>query len=174
MSQTGWNNYDVEQLVQNYSDALVRYAFCHVGDSAQAEDIMEETIATLLVRHRHFADEAHLQAYLYRVAKNKSIDILRKRKREVSLSEVEDVLWGNDVENQVIKDSLNRQIYCCMQKLPRQYKEVLYLCYFEDFSHEDVCRIMGKSKKQVYNLLSRGKIALKEIFIKEGISYEDL
>jgi RNA polymerase sigma-70 factor (ECF subfamily) len=183
MSQTGLNCYmrylkgennALEEFVCTYSDSLIRYAYCYVQDAALAEDVMEETIATLIFHRKHFHDENHMQAYLYRVARNKSIDHLRKRKREVALSDVEDVLYGNDVESQVIRDSLNQQIFTCMQKLPAQYKEVLYLTYFEDFTYEEVCRLMKKSKKQVYNLLSRARNALKEIFMKEGLSYEDL
>lgn len=183
MSQTGLNSYlrflqgdknALEALVRTYSDALTRYAYCYVGDGALAEDVMEETFATLLVRRIRFDTEAHLQAYLYKVARNKSIDFIRKRKREVALSDVEEVLFGCDTESNVIRDSLNQQIYICMQQLPAQYKEVIYLSYFEDFSNDEVCRLMKKSKKQVYNLLSRARAALKEIFIKEGISYEDL
>lgn len=183
MSQTGLNSYmrflkgeqnALEYFVRAYSDPLTRYAYCYVGDIGLAEDVMEEAFATLIVRRKHFEDEAHLQAYLYKVARNKSIDVLRKRKREVSLSDVEEVLSCCDAQSNVIRDSLNQQIYICMQQLPAQYKEVLYLSYFEDFSNEEVCHLMKKSKKQVYNLLSRARVALKEIFIMEGITYEDL
>ncbi len=183
MSETGMSSYlrflrgeknALEDFVRIYSDTLTRYAYCYVGDAALAEDIMEETFATLLVHKKRFDDENHLQAYLYKVARNKSIDALRKRKREVALSDVEEVLCGSDAEGNVIRDALNQQIYICMQKLPAQYKEVLYLTYFEDFSNDEVCRLMKKSKKQIYNLLTRARVALKEIFIKEGISYEDL
>ena len=52
-------------LVRTYSDALVRYAYCYLNDSAASEDVMEETIATLIFRHRHFADADHFNAYLY-------------------------------------------------------------------------------------------------------------
>ena len=113
MSQTGLNCYmrylngennALEEFVSTYSDALIRYAYCYVQDAALAEDVMEETIATLLFHRKHFSNENHMQAYLYRVVRNKSIDHLRKRKREVSLTDVEEVLYGNDVENQVILD----------------------------------------------------------------------
>ena len=183
MSQTGLNCYmrylngennALEEFVSTYSDALIRYAYCYVQDAALAEDVMEETIATLIFHRKNFQDENHMQAYLYRVARNKAIDHLRKRKKEVSLTDVEEVLYGNDVESKVIRESCNQQIYSCMQKLPGQYKEVLYLTYFEDFSLDEVCQIMKKSKKQVYNLLSRARVALKDIFMKEGLSYEDL
>jgi DNA-directed RNA polymerase specialized sigma24 family protein len=51
---------------------------------------------------------------------------------------------------------------------------VLLLHYIERFSVQQICTILGKSSKQIYNLLARAKTALKEILIKEGISHEDL
>ena len=174
MSHTGWNKERIEQVVRTYSDPLTRYAFCYVQDAALAEDIMEEAIATLLLQRKDFRDENHLQGYLYRVTKNKAIDQIRKQKREVPLEDVQDVLQGSDVENQVMRDVLKTQIYTCMQKLPQKYREVLYLSYFEDFSVDQVCSLIKKNKKQVYNLLSRSKQTLREIFLKEGITYEDL
>ena len=48
------------------------------------------------------------------------------------------------------------------------------LHYIEGFSVQQICTILGKSSKQIYNLLARAKTALKEILIKEGMTYEDL
>ena len=161
-------------LVRTYSDALVRYAYCYLNDSAASEDVMEETIATLIFRHRHFADADHFNAYLYRVARNKSIDLLRRRGREVPLSDVEHVLQSGGVERSVLQRERNAALYRCMQQLPAQYREVIYLTYFEDFQTEVICRIMKKSRKQVYNLHARAKTALRELLEKEGVSHEDL
>ena len=183
MSDTGFHNYQsylsgdqsaLEDLVRTYSDALTRYAYCYLSDSAAAEDVMEETIATLIVKRRHFHDGAHFHAYLYKVARNKSIDYLRRRQKQISLEDIEELLADDNPEESVMRNERNRTLYICMQKLPAQYREALYLSYMEDFSTEEVCRIMRKNTKQVYNLLSRAKAALKEIFVKEGITYENI
>ena len=68
----------------------------------------------------------------------------------------------------------NAALYRNLQKLPQQYRVVLQLHYIEDFKVEYICEILKKSPKQVYNLLSRARVSLKELLIKEGITYEEL
>ena len=180
------NKSALNELVRIYSDALTRYAYCYLNDSSAAEDIMEETFATLIVKRKLFQSEEHFHAYLYKVARNKSIDYLRRRRRETPLSLFEeepdfgnisgmaDLVAKDNTEEFILEQERSRTIALCMKQLPPHYREVLYLNYFEGFRIEEVCRIMKKNKKQVYNLLSRAKNALRDIFLKEGITHEDL
>ena len=61
-----------------------------------------------------------------------------------------------------------------MQQLPEQYRQVLQLTYFDGFDVEQITVITKKSKKQVYNLLTRARSSLGKLLIKEGISDEDI
>lgn len=164
----------LEELIRTYSDALVRYAYCYVKDSAAAEDIMEETFASALLRKKQLAHPEQLKAYLYKTARNRAIDHLRRHRREVPLCDVEHILVSPDAESTVIRGQRNAVLYARMQSLPAQYRVVLELSCFEDFSVEQICRIMGKRPKQVYNLLARAKIALRTLLEKEGFTREDL
>ena len=68
----------------------------------------------------------------------------------------------------------NRTLYKCMNELSPQYAEVLYLVFIEEYSIEEACKLLKKSKKQVYNLLARAKTSLKQRLEQEGFSYEDV
>ena len=59
-------------------------------------------------------------------------------------------------------------------KILDEYRQVLVLVYFEDFQNDQVASIMGKSKKQIENLVYRAKLSLKSELEKEGFVYEDL
>ena len=59
-----------------------------------------------------------------------------------------------------------------MEKLPGDYREILYLRYFEELSPEEIARVTGRRKKQVYNLLARGRVAMKEILTAEDADDE--
>lgn len=163
----------LESLVSEYGDALVRFAYCYVKDSAAAEDIMEDAFATLLVRRRHFSERDNFRAYLYKIVRNKCVDYLRRYKKQVPISDVENVLSVSGTESDILEKERNETLYRCLQKLPAQYEEVLYLAYFEDCKAEEICKIVKRSKKQVYNLLARAKTTLKDLLIKEGFSYEN-
>jgi RNA polymerase sigma-70 factor (ECF subfamily) len=164
----------LEYWVETYSEPLVRYAYSIVRSSAAAEDAMEDAFAALLIKKHHFSSPQQLRTWLYKTTHNKAVDYLRSHKREVPLEDVENVLASADPASHVALQERNRTIYLCMQRLPQQYREVLILTYFESFSITDVCAVMRKSKKQVYNLLARAKIALKELLIQEGITHEEL
>ena len=83
------------------------------------------------------------------------------------------VLLGEDAEEGVFTSLRREKLYVFMQQLPAQYKEVLFLNYFDGFSVDEICHILKKGAKQVYNLLARARSALKEILEKEGYSYEN-
>ncbi len=164
----------LEQLIYMYSDALVRYAYLYVGSSAAAEDVMEEAFVSLLLKKRVFLSMEQARSWLYKTVRSKAIDYLRRHKREVPLEDVENVLMGGDMESAFLDKERNAAVFTCLQKLPRQYREVLQLSYFDEFSVKEICDILKCSTKQVYNLLSRARADLKVELLKEGFSYEDL
>ena len=167
-----WSQEDVASFVSQYSDALVRYAYCIVSDSAVAEDVALDAIATFVFRN---GEKALSKAYLYRIVRNKAIDYLRFHRRFVPLEDMENVLsTGNEVEEKAEASERYDTLYRCMAALPTDYRDVLYLHYLEGMEVSDVCRAMGKNTKQVYNLLARAKTNLKTLLIKEGFDNEDL
>ncbi len=164
----------LEQILIAYGDSLVRFAYSLVHNASVAEDLAAESIAIYLSKPKFLRDESQMRPYLYRIVHNKAMDHLRRHRHLVPLEDVENVLGAGDLEQDAIKRQRNETIYRCMQMLPEQYRQVLQLTYFDGFDNKSVCRILRKSSKQVYNLLSRAKVALKTLLEKEGISHEDI
>lgn len=165
----------LEDLVRAYSDALVRFSCLFVKNPDIAEDIAEDAFAALIVKRKKFPQDGALKAYLYKIVRNRSIDYLRSRRRkDAPLSQFENVLASADTERQIIAGVRNEQLYSCLSALPQNYRDALSLIYFDGFSAEEAGKVMGKSRKQVYNLLARAKCALRELLIKEGFCYEDI
>lgn len=167
------DNQALDELVALYSDALVGFALCMVGDADVAEDIAADTFACLVVKRKKFAEEASFTAYLFKIARNKCIDYLRSASRKSGSFDFEQLV-GGDVETDVLRRERDKLLYAALAKLPAQYRDVLHFTYFEGFSIEQIRKIMKKSAKQVYNLLSRAKFSLKIILIQEGIENEIL
>lgn len=164
----------LEKLIVTYSDELVRFAFGYVKSGAAAEDVVSDVFATLFIKARPFSDEDQLRAFLYKMTRNRAIDYLRRHRRELPLEDVEGALSVPDAEEKILKQERDEALHRCLAQLPRQYREVLVLTWFEEFSNEQVASILGKSAKQVYNLRSRAKETLKMMLEKEGITREDL
>lgn len=161
-----------EEIVKAYGDSLACFAYCFVHDSFAAEDIVAETFAAILLKRKKFEENAKFKTYLFRIARNKCFDYLRAGGKTTPLNDVENLLRV-DAESEYFEDERNKELYLALQRLPAQYGDALYLTYIDGFSIEEVCKIMRKNKKQVYNLLTRAKPALKKLLSEEKI-YEEL
>lgn len=166
------NGTALESLVARYSDALVRFAYSYTGDEAAAEDVAADAFAVLVFKRRPFAEGARFRTYLYKIARNRALDWLRRNRRLTALPEGAPA--REDAERQFFAAERDRTLFACMRRLAPQYREVLELTYFEGFTPAECAVILKKSGKQVYNLLARAKTSLKALLEKEGLDHEDV
>ncbi len=153
----------LENTVRFYSDALVRFARHYVQDSMTAEDIMEDAFVALILKRKQFSEEEQLRAYLFKTVRNKCISHLRGQKRLKALSDYANTLVGSSLDNELLRREKQRAVQDALKKLPKQYQEALLLSYYDDLTVQELCDALGKSQKQVYNLIARAKAALKKI-----------
>lgn len=88
-----------------------------------------------------------------------------------SLEAMAQELEGAHLIEDVVKNKERNQIlHACLDRLNVDYREALYLTYFNGMSYAEAAEIMGKSVKQVTNLVYRGKQNLRTLLQKEGIT----
>lgn len=160
-------------LIAEYSDELIRFACCFTRDLSAAEDVAEDAFAELVYRRKKFDCAKAFKSYLYKTARNKSIDWLRENRRKVPLDGATYARRA-DCEESFFASAQNAALYDCIAALPPQYGEALCLCYIDGFSPDELCVILKCNKKRVYNLLARAKAALKPLLIERGVFYENL
>lgn len=160
------------EIVNMYGDNLMLFINSFVNNLSLAEDIMEDVFMELVVKKHHFKGESSFKTYLFTIGKNKAFNILKKNKRctYIEDKEIED---EKRLEDNLIKNEEQKHIHNALKKLPKDYKTVLYLIYFEDMSYSEIEKIMKKNNKQIKNLAYRARISLKEILGKEGFAYEE-
>ena len=78
------------------------------------------------------------------------------------------------LESSYIKEERKITLHRVMMHLSPDYRQVLWLVYFEDLSNAEAGAIMKKNRRQIENLLYRAKQALKSELEKEGFVYEEL
>ena len=79
-----------------------------------------------------------------------------------------------DLERAYIRQEHKIQVHKALEKLAPDYRQILWLVYFEKLSHEEASLVMKKSSRQIRNLLYRAKQALKSELEKEGFVYDEL
>ena len=95
----------------------------------------------------------------------------RMRKPLFSLDELTNQPDGQLLVEEVIRtEERNRVLHCCMSEINPDYREVLYLTYFEDMRYAQAAEVTGKTVKQITNMVYRGKESLRRLLEREGIT----
>lgn len=162
-------------LVEKYGDPLTLYINGYLKDIHEAEDLMIEAFAQIFAKERPITGPGAFQAYLYKTARNLALRHRKKNRlcflrfEELDFEPRSDVL----ADTELSRSERSRQLYDALEKLKLEYREALYLVYFEDMSYRNAATVMNKSEGQVTKLVYRGKQHLKAILEQEGFTYAD-
>ena len=165
------------EIVRDYKDGLILYLNGFVNNISVAEELMEETFFKIITKRPMFIAKHSFKTWLYTIGRNVAIDYLRRASKQsyVSTDDIEDYLKDEyDLEKTYIVEERKIAVHKALKKLHSEYRQVLWLLYFEDFTNFDAATIMKKNTRQMKNLVYRAKNALKLELDKEGFNYEEL
>lgn len=151
-----------EAVVREYGPAVYRLAFAQLRNRQDAEDVYQEVFLRYVQKSPDFREPEHEKAWLLRVTLNCCSDLFRSpwRKRRVPLTE--DLPFESREEWDLHRELL---------KLPRKYRAVLHLFYWEDMTTAEIAKVLNCKPDAVRQRLTRGRAKLKEILDKEDFDY---
>jgi len=149
------------EIYDTHSPGIYRYAMRLLGDMTLAEDCVADTFTRFLksLQERRGPHD-NLQAYLYRIAHNWIVDFYRK---DGSTVELNDALRSEaDIpEEEAAKHIRQKQVRKAIGQLTPDQQQVISLKYLEDWSNEEVARILKKPVGAVKSIQHR---ALKSLY----------
>lgn len=136
---------------------------------------MIEAFSRIFAKERPITGAGAFQAYLYKTARNLALRHRKKhRLRFLCFDELDFEPQGNVLADAELSHrERSREIYDALEKLKAEYREALYLVYFEEMSYRNAAAVMNKSEGQITKLIYRGKQRLKAILEQEGFTYAD-
>lgn len=161
------------QLYKLYSKAMFNVAWRIANSQADAEDILQESFLSAFRNIHSYKGEAAFGAWLKRIVVNKAINLIRKRRLELSSIEIEEVdvadepAQENDPELLLTVERIKKAI----PKLPDGFRLVLSLYLLEGYDHREIGEILGISESTSKSQFNRAKNKLREI-LKSEVSYE--
>ena len=143
-----------EEIVREHADMIYRIALQNVKNPDDASDIFQEVCLSLLTKNAPLSDDVHIKNWLIRVTINKCKNFRKS-------------LWQNKIEpieNHLELasqhgESVMEEIY----SLPKNYLNVIYLYYYEEYTIGEIASILGKSQNTVNSQLQRARKKLKKI-----------
>lgn len=147
---------DVNRAIEKYADTVRRLCMIHLKNYADTEDIFQTVFLKYILSSVEFENEIHEKAWFIRVTINACKDLMKNffRSRTVSIQEI--------LEQPAPITPDNREVLEAVLSLPKKYREVVYLHYYEEFSAPEISHILGKNVNTIYTWLNRSKSLLKE------------
>ncbi len=166
----------ITEIVENYKDGLILYLNGYVNNIFVAEELTEDTFFRLIIKKPKYSGKSTFKSWLYAIGRNVAVDYIRHNSRIVNVP-------IDDVENYLIEEQSLEQSYIkeenmlivnkALNELIPEYRNVLWLVYFEEFSNKETAIILKKTERQIKNLLYRARKALKSKLEKEGFEYDE-
>ncbi len=153
------------EVYNRYQNAMYNTAFRIVKNSAEAEDIMQESFITAFDKLDTFKGTATFGSWLKRIVVNNSIVQYRKAQRftEVSENNISEETEEYTMEADDDYGSVqSRQLLEMMDQLHDNYRNILSLHFIEGYDYEEICEIMNISYANCRTMISRAKESLRK------------
>ena len=175
---------ELHRQLDEMRPALLRFALLQLRNHTHAEDVVQETLLAVLEKPDNFSGKSSLRTYVIGILKFKIIDLLRLSGREIQLAESEDseqseadlidslfradghthqeaAAWGSPHGTLEQKDFF-RTLEICLEKLPAQTSRVFMMREWLELSTEEICKELDISTSNLWVLLYRARLRLRE------------
>ncbi len=167
----------IAEIVEDYKDGLILYLNGYVNNIFIAEELTEDTFFRLITKKPKYSGKSTFKSWLYAIGRNVAIDYIRHNSKQINtpVEDMENYLSEEEsLEQSYIKEERKIIVHKALSELSPDYRTVLWLIYFEEFSNKEAAVILKKNERQIKNLLYRAKQSLKSKLEKEGFVYEKL
>ncbi len=163
----------VQILFGRYESPVFGYLVRLLSNQHDAEDCLQETFSKALQALGRYREQNTFKSWLYRIAHNEAINVIRKRGKAVlsedpiQLSESADVSDIPSVSDRLIEAEERRSLEVAIQKLPELEREVLLLRLKSDLSFKSIAEVTGCPLNTVLGRMHNAKKRLRR-FLEEG------
>lgn len=154
----------MSQLYDRYSGIVYSVALRVLGETAAAEDVLQEVFMRLWRSPAMFdASRGNLGAWLAVSARNRAIDSLRKRRPEQEITDFA-VVVDPDFASQAMLGQAMDKVRIALGDMPQTQRSALELAYFEGLSHSEIASKLGEPLGTIKTRIRSGLVALRKVF----------
>jgi RNA polymerase sigma-70 factor, ECF subfamily len=150
------------QIYDRYSSVVYSVALRVLGDSAAAEDVLQEIFLQLWRNPSSFdASRGNLAPWLAVIARNRALDILRKRRPQ---SEIEETTVSVEVDlaSDAERKRMTTKIRSILRQMPAAQRSALEMAYFEGYSHSEISEKTGEPLGTIKTRIRTGLMLLRK------------
>ena len=168
-----------EQLVRLHEKKIYNLCLRMCGNAEDAAEAAQDTFLALWRGLEGFREDAALATWLYRLASNACIDLLRRSKRTVDGVSLDDEDINLEVrdraptpEQHIEGQETRRLLHEGLAALPEDYRQVLVLRELEQLSYDEICKVTALELGTVKSRISRARLMLRNYLAASGNFFE--
>ncbi|MDP4000672.1 MAG: RNA polymerase sigma factor [bacterium] len=155
-------------LVERFEPRLIRYSRKFLFGYEDAEDVVQEVFLKSFINIQSFDVKRKFSSWLYRIAHNEFINVIRKKGREPLSFFDPDTLFPHPVsrdnpESELDRRQMEQLLDNGLKQLDPKYREPLILYYLQELDYQEISDIMRIPVSTVGVRLKRGREAIKLI-----------
>jgi len=167
-------------LVDRYKDLVFTLAYKMLKNREEAEEIAQDTFIKIFKSVGKFKGDSKFSTWVYKVTYNTCLDYLKKKKRGINITYIEDfdlqqLKTLDKISNAIDEKEKNQLIHDCLNVLPSEEAFLLTLFYFEQQSTEEIAKIMDTNanniKIKLYRTRKKMALLLRQKMEPEIIAY---
>jgi RNA polymerase sigma-70 factor (ECF subfamily) len=145
------------QIYERYAPGIYRYLYCRLGEAELAEDLQSEVFMRLFEGLDRYEDRGWpLSAWLYRIAHDRTIDTVRRRRMRQIVPLEDWSATSEGPEHAVVARMDREEIFEMIEKLTDEQRQVIRLRFMAELSIQEVAQKIGRSEGAVKALQYRG------------------
>lgn len=158
---------ELKQIMQKYTDLLLRIAYYYVKDLYRAEDIVQDVFIKFYNYQHHYEERGDLKAFLSKMTLNKCKDYLKSWSyRKVLFQNKLFMKSGVKVKDSLVRNDEEKLIEIAILNLPIKQREPIMYYYFEEMPIKEIARLLNIPESTVKTRLTRGKELLKNKLVE--------
>ena len=153
---------EYEQVWRDHGASLARLASSYELNAHAREDLLQEIRLAIWVALPRFREESSLRTFLFRIAHNRALTHVWRRKRNISSEDSEETVdTRNGPEAAAIQAVNCSHLMAAIRQLALPFRQVITLS-LEDLSHADIASVLGISENNVAVRMNRARKLLRE------------
>jgi len=161
---------DFEKNAAGSYDRLFRAAYFHTGNREDAQDLVQESFRLAQQSYEKFRGDSTFYTWLYGIFRN----VLKnsQRRKMLFVSKIGSLVEDQEADDRaaapdnpytlLVKSEQYHAVHNAVSELPEAYREALFLRHFEDFSYDEIARILGCPAGTVKSRIFKARMLLRK------------
>lgn len=155
-------------LIENNQGIVHKICRIYTSTQEEHEDLFQEIVLQLWKSYDSFKGDSKFSTWMYRVSLNTAITLIRKKKRNIMTSSIDNQSYFDIKANDSDKDKEEqlKVLYRAIKRL-NDVERALVLLYLEEMSYKEIASTMGITEVNARVKMSRIRVKLKELMTLE-------